>query len=136
MKHWVRITPLLLLLIAASATCGKSLTGPVTPGDWGGEHIGLSVAQSGAILEYDCASGTIDQPLVATEGRFTAFGTHIREHGGPIREGESADKHPARYEGRIDGQTMTLDVTLTVSGEKLGSFKLVRGQSPRVFKCL
>jgi len=136
MKRRVGITPLFLLLVAASATCRSTPTGPVAPGDWGGEHIGLTVAQKGATLEYDCAHGTIEEPLVATEGRFTALGTHTREHGGPVREGELAETHPARYEGRIDGETMTLEVTLTDSGEKLGTFKLVRGQSPRVFKCL
>jgi hypothetical protein len=136
MKHWVGITPLFLLVVGASATCGSSLTGPVKPGNWGGEHIGLVVAQSAATVEYDCAHGSIDEPLVAAEGRFSALGTHTREHGGPVREGEPADTHPARYEGRIDADKMTLDVTLTDSGEKLGTFTLLRGQSPRVFKCL
>ncbi|HYN82526.1 MAG TPA: hypothetical protein VES88_13570 [Gemmatimonadaceae bacterium] len=136
MKHRFGVTPLLLLLVGASATCGGSLTGPVSPGDWGGEHIGLVVAQNGATVEYDCASGTIDQPLMAAKGRFTAVGTHTRGHGGPVREDEIPDKHPARYDGRIDGATMVLEVTLIDSGEKLGRYTLVRGRSPRVFKCL
>ena len=138
MKNQLGVTPLLLLLllVGASATCGGSLTGPVGPGDWGGEHIGLVVAHNRAIVEYDCASGTIDQPLVAAKGRFTAAGTHTRGHGGPARENEIPDKHPARYDGRIDGERMILEVTLTDSGEKLGRYTLVRGQSPRVFKCL
>jgi hypothetical protein len=137
MKHHLCVTPLLLLLlVSASATCRSSLTGPIGPGDWGGEHIGLVVAQTGAAVEYDCASGTIDQPLVANDGNFTAVGTHIRGHGGPVREDEIPDKHPARYEGHVDGETMILDVTLIDSGEKLGRYTLERGRSPRVFKCL
>jgi hypothetical protein len=94
------------------------------------------VNSSGATIEYDCASGTIDEALVAADGNFTAIGTHIRGHGGPVREGEIADKHPARYDGRTDGKTMTLEVTLTDSREKLGTFTLQRGASPSVFKCL
>lgn len=136
MKHRFGVTPLLLLLVSVSAACGGSLTGPVSPGDWGGEHIGLVVAQNGATVEYDCASGTIDQPLVAARGRFTAVGSHTRGHGGPAREDEIPDRHPARYDGRIDGETMVLEVTLIDSGEKLGSYTLVRGRSPRVLKCL
>jgi hypothetical protein len=31
---------------------------------------------------------------------------------------------------------MTLTVTLTDTGEKLGTFTLVRSQSPLVFRCL
>jgi len=127
---------LALVLLGGAATCGKSPTGPVAPGNWGGQHIGMVVTNDGATIEYDCARGTIDQALLAADGMFTAIGTHIRGHGGPVREGEVADKHPARYDGRTDGKTMTLEVTLTDSGEKLGTFTLQRGGSPGVFKCL
>ena len=136
MKHRFGATPLLLLLLGASATCRAALTGPVSPGDWGGEHIGLVVTAGGATIEYDCASGTIDEAIVATDGLFSAPGTHTRGHGGPIRQDEIPDKHPARYEGHVDGDTMILDVTLTDSGEKLGRYTLVRGRSAQVLKCL
>ena len=125
-----------LLFIGVVGNCGTSPTGPVPPGDWGGQHIGLIVTSSGATVNYDCAHGTIDQALVTADGIFTAVGTHYRDHGGPVREGEPADAHPARYDGHTDGKTMTLDVTLTDTGEKLGTFKLERGASPFVFKCL
>ncbi len=136
MKHRFGATPLLLLLLGASATCRAALTGPVSPGDWGGEHIGLVVTARGATIEYDCASGTIDETIVATDGLFSASGTHTPGHGGPIRQDEIPDKHPARYEGHVDGDTMILDVTLTDSGEKLGRYTLFRGRSAQVFKCL
>ena len=136
MSRYVVSPVLVLALLGATAACGTSPTGPVPPGDWGGQHIGMVVNNSGATIEYDCASGTIDEALVTADGIFTAIGTHIRGHGGPVREGEIADKHPARYDGRTDGKTMTLDVTLTDSGEKLGTFTLQRGASPNVFKCL
>lgn len=106
-------------------------------GIWGGDHVNLMVTGIGGTLEYDCAHGTIDQPLVADgEGRFELAGTHTREHGGPIREGEKADKRPARYSGTTDGRTMTLTVTLTDSGVEVGTFSLTRGQAGRVVKCL
>ena len=125
-----------LSLVGAAGSCGSSPTGPVPLGGWGGQHIGLVVTDSGAKIEYDCAHGTIDQALVTADGVFTALGTHYREHGGPVREGEPTDSHPARYDGRTDGKSMTLDVTLTDTGEKLGTFKLEHGASPTVFKCL
>jgi hypothetical protein len=31
---------------------------------WGGDHVNLVVTDAGGALEYDCAHGTIDQPLV------------------------------------------------------------------------
>ena len=136
MKHRFRNTPLFLVLSCVSATCGSPLTGPISPSEWGGEHIGLVVAENGAAIEYDCARGTIDQPLIVADGRFTAAGTHTRGHGGPVRIDEVPDRHAAQYDGRIDGDTMILDVTLTDSGERLGRYTLLRGRSPRVFKCL
>ncbi len=125
------------LLLTAAGPCSTDLAGPIAPSEWGGEHVGLTVSATGGVLEYDCASGTIDQPILAAEnGNFIALGTHTRGHGGPSLVGEIPDRHPARYDGWTDGQTMRFSVTLTDTGEKLGDFKLVRGQSPRVFRCL
>ena len=125
------------VLLMAAGPCSKDLAGPIAASEWGGDHVGLTVSETGGTLEYDCASGTIDQPiLAATDGNFTAIGTHTRGHGGPIRIDEIPDRHPARYDGWTDGETMRLSVTLTDTGDKLGSFTLVRGQSPHVFRCL
>ncbi len=125
------------LLLTAAGPCSKDLAGPIAPSEWGGQHVGLIVLATGGTLEYDCASGTIDQPIVAaTNGNFVALGTHTRGHGGPSMVDEIPDRHPARYDGWTDGETMRISVTLTDSGEKLGDFTLVRGQSPHVFRCL
>ena len=123
--------------LIAAGPCARELAGPVAPSEWGGEHIGLVVSDAGGTLEYDCANGTIDQKITAsTDGNFTAIGTHTIGHGGPVRQDETPDRHPARYDGWTDGETMTLTVTLTDTGAKLGTFTLVRGQPARVFRCL
>jgi hypothetical protein len=125
------------LCLTVAGACSRNLSGPVERSEWGGEHVGLTVSANGGALEYDCASGTIDQSIVvATNGNFTVQGTHSPGHGGPIREGELAERHPAQYEGWTDGDTMRFSVTLTDTGQKLGPFNLVRGQSPHVFRCL
>jgi len=106
-------------------------------GAWGGDHVGLLLTGTGGTLEYDCAHGTIDQPFVIdSAGRFQLAGTHTREHGGPIRRDEKPDKHPARYTGSVNGDRMTLTVTLTDTNEALGTFTLTRGRMARVFKCV
>lgn len=125
------------LCLVAAGPCAKDLAGPIAPSEWGGDHVGLTVSEAGGALEYDCASGTIDQKIVAAmDGNFVAIGTHTIGHGGPIMQGETPDRHPARYDGWTDGESMTLTVTLTDSGQSLGTFHLTRGQSPRVFRCL
>jgi hypothetical protein len=125
------------LLLAAAGPCAKDLAGPIAASEWGGEHVGLTVTPMGGTLEYDCAAGTIDQPIVtAVDGNFVAIGTHSPGHGGPIMQGEVPPRFPARYDGWTDGETMKLTVTRTDTGEKLGTFTLARGESPRVFRCL
>jgi hypothetical protein len=109
----------------------------VPTGTWGGDHIGLEVTDEGAEVEYDCAHGTINQQMVLDRaGNFNLSGTYAREHGGPVRRDEGSTSRPARYTGHIDGQTMTLTVTLTETNETLGTFTLTHGGAPQVTKCL
>jgi hypothetical protein len=105
-------------------------------GTWGGEHIRLEVTSQGGQVEYDCAHGTIDQKIITDgQGRFDLSGTHVREHGGPIRKDEAADSHPAQFKGQIKGNTMTLTVTESDTREIVGTFTLIYGQTPRLMKC-
>ena len=106
-------------------------------GVWGGEHIGLTVTDSSATLDYDCAYGTIDEPLSTDDNsEFEAVGVHVFEHGGPIRIDETPDEHPALYKGYIEENVMTLKVTLTDTGEEIGTFTIILGAIPNVHKCL
>lgn len=106
-------------------------------GAWGGEHVNLDATTTGARLEFDCAHGTITQALMLdTRNSFDVPGTYAQEHGGPVRIDEKPNTHPARYTGRVAGQTLTLTITLTDSQEKIGTYTLTRGQAARLFRCL
>ena len=105
-------------------------------GLWGGDHISLEVAASGATLDYDCAHGTITQKIVPDQsGKFEVKGFHMREHPGPTRQGESADGEPATYKGSVSDKTMTLAVFLTKTNETIGTFTLTQGKMGRLRKC-
>ena len=124
-------------LTALAAACATQPTAGDPLGTWGGDHIALSVTADGATLEYDCAAGAIEGAITLdAEGRFGALGTHDIGHGGPVRQDEVPNRHPASYEGRITGDTMTLTVTLTDSATPVGTFGLVRGAAPRIVRCL
>jgi hypothetical protein len=135
MAHWSRPYAVIALLFAAA--CTDPQTSADLLGEWGGEHVALTVAASGATLEYDCASGTIDEPLNPDgSGRFEARGTFVPGKGGPAIEGEEPVGYPALHQGTTDGETMTLRVTRLDTGESVGTFVLALGAAPQVFRCL
>lgn len=128
----VLVIPLLFL------GCKEDNLAPGIPieGTWGTEHTILVANAAGATLEYDCAHGTIDEPLIPDgDGHFDVGGTHAWEHGGPIQEGEE-EILPARYQGFVFRNSMTLTVTLTDNQEVLGPFVLTQADPGTVYKCL
>lgn len=132
-----RTRPFATISILLAAACMDPPTSADLLGEWGGEHVALTVAAAGATLEYDCASGTIDEPVNPdASGRFEARGTFVPGKGGPAIEGEELVSYPALHQGTTDGETMTLRVTRLDTGESVGTFFLALGAPPRVFRCL
>ena len=126
----------ILLLAFYFGGCAGSNSQVIQPGTWGGEHIGMIVTDSSTTLDYDCAHGTIDEPIKTDEdGIFEAAGVHVFEKGGPIRLGEIPDKHPALYSGSIKGKEMTLIVRLTDSDVVIDTFSLGLELEPIIYKC-
>src|ERR1044072_285998 len=56
---------LMLLMISAAARIQKMRH--IATGLWGGQHISMKVGAKSATIEYDCANGVIDGPLVVDE---------------------------------------------------------------------
>ena len=106
----------------------------IATGVWGGQHINIKVGAKSATIEYDCATGVIDGPLVVdANGKFDLRGTHRTQHGGPIRADETANDRPAKYTGSIKGNTMTLTLRLDDADDE--TFTLERGREGEIFRC-
>lgn len=141
MRWMARKSGLLFALIyglMAMPAHTNSLPPPVLTGSWGGQHIRLDITQAGATVEYDCAMGSIHEPLVPDEnGKFEARGTYVFEPGGPYHLGEPPLKeHPALYRGWTNGSEMRLTVILLDTGAEAGTFSLGLGREPMLEKCL
>jgi hypothetical protein len=109
----------------------------VKVGRWGGTHIDMQVTAAGATIEYDCASGTVDERMVLdSKGNFDVRGTHTPRQGGPVRPGDTQKRRPARYKGWTDGANMTLAVILTDTNETLGTFTLGLNKQAQIVRCL
>lgn len=108
---------------------------PLT-GQWGGRHVGLSLTPAGGTVDYDCAAGTIDAPLIpARDGSFSTEGRHTPGTGGPERIGEVPPSYRARYSGRVRGDRLTLTVRVE-NGVLIGPYELRRGAEPILMRCL
>ena len=106
----------------------------IPTGIWGGEHINIEVGEKSASIEYDCAHGMIEGPLlVDANGRFNLRGTHTPERGGPIRMDEQPRSQPASYMGSVNGGKMTVTLKLKDSEEE--TFTLEKGKQGELFKC-
>ena len=121
-----------LLNLPVSAKAGKKL--PL--GLWGGQHVSFHVSSKGATIEYDCAHGTINQSIVLdANGRFNVPGRHVPERGGPSRQGAQRG-YSVTFSGEVKGRTMMLTVRNSATNEEIGSFNLIHGGQPKLFKCL
>ncbi len=127
-----------VLLLSLLAGCGSETLAPLgrIDGAWGAEGIDLVASPDSALVEYDCAHGTIAGALSFDENmRFTRSGTHVFE-GGPVREDNPPEVHPARFEGQAVGARLRLTVVLTQSGTVIGPYVLSRGVPGTLRKCL
>lgn len=125
---------LLVLLFAVSVSATIQKMQHIPSGLWGGQHVSMHVRAKSATIEYDCASGVIDGPLVIdANGNFNLRGTHRMERGGPIRADEKPSEHPATYTGTIKGNTMTLTLKIGDSDEE--TFTLEKGKPGELVKC-
>jgi hypothetical protein len=135
------------LLLAAVATtlsgCTTLQNGPDRIfGTWGGAHVGLSFEGGLADVQFDCAAGTIDDPVYpGPDGSFTAKGTYRTGALGPVKVGQFFKSQDAVYSGRSSKvaaksgpRTMVLRVALE-DGTTLGPFTLTEGAPPQLTRC-
>jgi hypothetical protein len=104
-------------------------------GAWGGPQIGVLLEGGPGTVHFDCASGTIDEPIFPGEGgAFSVKGTYRTGQSGPIKVGQVFRSQPATYAGTIVKDDMTLSITLE-DGTEVGPFTLKQGVPPQLNRC-
>src|SRR6476660_7197805 len=119
--------PLLLACVAWS--CGSMgprgmspgpVVAPVKSGQWGGQHIAMTVAASKTEIEFDCGKATVSGALDADpDGGFTATGAYQPERPGPATPDAPASR-PMRATGTVKGDDMQVKIVLTDKDETVG----------------
>ena len=112
-------------------------------GIWGGPHAGIDFVGGMGDVQFDCASGTIDDPVYPTpDGSFSVKGTYRTGTAGPVKVGQFFRSQEAKFIGLVAKsadknapRTMTLHVALE-DGTEVGPFTLTEGTPPQLTKCL
>lgn len=132
LERMARINCILSLLVAVACYAGPAAPITEISGTWGGDDAGLIASDTSAHVHIGCTLGDTDSPIrPGADGRFEASGTYNVD-AYPIDRGIL---HPARFTGRVDGDRMTITVTLTDTAKQLGPVTLVYGKEPRMGPC-
>src|ERR1041384_5514347 len=117
------ILPIVVAMVLQALCSSTPMSQQKISGLWGGQGISMEATDSGATLDFDCDSGAISEPIVAdSAGKFSAKGRFARQRPGPTREDENTEGAPATYSGVVDGEKLTLTITLAKNSEKVGDF--------------
>ena len=128
----MRAAAIALLGLVGCSTMAPSPT--ALGGEWGGPHVGLVLNGGLGALQYDCASGTIDSPIIpGPGGRFEVTGTHRPGQDGPV--GQIFVSHRAQYTGTVNKDEMTF-TAMVDDGTVIGPYVLKRGEPPQLTRCL
>src|ERR1044072_7198740 len=130
------IATLVIVLVSVFTVAAKiQKMQRIATGSWGGQPISMNVTAKAATIEYDCATGVINGPLVIdADGNFNLRGTHRMERGGPVRADDKPVDHPATYTGTIKGNAMTLTLKIGDDSEE-ETFILEKGKPGDLVKC-
>jgi hypothetical protein len=132
--HRLLIVSLFAFACASHAPLAGTRQERVPEGDWGGDQVFLRIDAEGGSVEFACAHGALEAPLVLDdEGRFDVPGSFEVE-GGPARSDSRPER--ARYQGRLDGEELTFRVRLVDEERVIGPFTATLGRQVRLFKCL
>ena len=130
------ILPIVAAMVLQTLSSSTPMSQRKISGLWGGQGISMEATDSGATLDFDCASGTITEPILPdSAGKFSVKGRFARQRPGPTREDENNDGQPASYSGVVNGENLTLTITLAKNSEKVGDFTLVHGKTGRIRRC-
>lgn len=131
------------VLVFAAAACSSSRASAPLPadgllplGNWGGEGAGMIVSDTAMHLHVGCTFGDASGRIVLnSNGQFDVAGSYML-HAFPVAVGPTV---PARFTGRLDGNTVTVTATVNDTVEKktvvMGPVTVVFGADAKLGPC-
>lgn len=137
-RRVVMIVSTYTLLVMLLAGVGPQLSSPRNSlmGQWGGDHVTLSITAEGGHLGLDCGAGNFPAPLsLGMHGKFNVAGTLQLYQLGPTRPEDDSTAASALFTGHLDGNSLTLDIR-TSSSKIRYHYNLVRNKRTKLVRCL
>ena len=130
----------LLCLSACTASCAQSTIpsgDALTAGEWGGVGIIMDVGPNGATFDFGCDAGVVASRIALdASSHFSVAGTYSFGRGGPRSLTDLAVvAHPARFDGRLQGTILQLQVVVSDLSRTIGDFELQRGRRAVLERC-
>lgn len=108
--------------------------GFVTKGTYGGVGAEMTVTDTGASVQFNCASGVITQQLkLSGNGDFTWSGTYTRIFAVPMGPTDSA--HVATFSGTARGSRVIFQVNVPDISVIAGPYDVSRDQASQLAIC-
>jgi hypothetical protein len=129
----------LLMNSPASASGPAPLVPPPLSGQWGGDRMILTLDATGGRIEMDCASGTLQGPIIpGGDGKFQAQGSFVQHRGGPdlVEQQPDAKNAPAltHYAGELQDGVLKLSI-LAPGSSTPQVFNLRQGARLKLMRC-
>jgi hypothetical protein len=133
----------LVALVTPTLSCAMSIAPSTLPpadvvvkaGQWGGQHIEMTVADNQTTIEFDCGRAAVSGRMtVDRSGGFDVAGQYFPEAPGPTRRDEPPPR-PLRLSGTVRADSMQVQVVLTDTKDVIGEFSLGFGAAARLIKC-
>ena len=115
-------------------------------GKWGATGIVVTVLDGSVSIDLPCANASIAvRPKLNAKGEFDAVGRYNQEGPGaiaivpgqpeqPVENGRTSQN--ARFHGKVTGKQLRLTITMSKTGEVIGTYNIESGKTGRMFKCL
>lgn len=131
------VTDTMLAMLAVAAAGSPSSAKPnALIGRWGGDHVILSISAEGGHLKLDCGAGDFAAlPVPNKHGKFRIAGTLQFYRSGPTRADSNSAAAAAVYNGHIEGDRLTLDVTSSKTRDTT-HYSLVRNRPTKLVRCM
>jgi hypothetical protein len=105
----------------------------VLEGKWGADQANMTFDEGTAHIEFGCGSATIDAVTFTDATTFTATGTELPGIGIQPPDGHGPPAQPATFKGKIDGNELSLEMTVRGSVTKM---TFTKNREVQLFHCL